>query len=103
MDTKIFEDKRAGDLLSRVGDDLSSLRHDVAHLVQYTGRHTLPEAMRSGRDHARGGIVRAGRVAREHPTGISAGGVLLLGAVAAGLWLLFIKGNGCCELPERDG
>lgn len=101
METKIFDDKRAADLLSRVRDDLSSLRHDVAHLVKHTGRHTLPDAVRSGREYARDGIERAGRVAREHPTGVSAGGLLLLGAVAAGAWLL-IRGDGCCGLGRNE-
>ena len=85
MDTKVFEDKRATDLLSRVRDDISSLRLDVKHLVRHAGTHTLPvgarELARSGRAYAKGGIQRAGRTVREHPAGVSLGGVLLFGAV----------------------
>lgn len=97
---KIFEDKRATDLLSRVRDDISSLQHDVKHLLTHTGHHTLPDALRTGREYAREGIGRAERVAREHPAGVSLGGVLLLGAVAAGVWLL-LKGD-CCAKPPVD-
>ncbi len=97
---KIFDDKRAADLLSRVREDLSSLRDDVKRLAQHAGRHTLPDALRSGRDYARDGIDRAGRVAREHPAGVSLGGALLLGAVAAGVWWL-IKSD-CCRSDGAD-
>lgn len=101
---KLFEDKRAADLLSRVRDDISSLRHDVTHLMSHTGRHTLPDALRSGREYARDGIERAGRVAREHPTGVSLGGLLLFGAVAAGVWLMLKDGEcrGARQPSESD-
>ncbi len=107
MEKKGFDDKRAADLLSRVRDDISCLRDDVKHLVRHTGRHTLPEGARelvsSGRGYARQGIARAGHVARQHPAGVSLGSVLLVGAVAAGLWLLL--NDGCCRSagePEED-
>lgn len=100
MNSTIIDDKRAVDLLSRVRDDISSLRHDVAHLVQHTGRHTLPDTVRNSRDYARDRIERAGEVAREHPAGVSLGGALVLGAVVAGVWLLF-KGDVCRRPSAR--
>lgn len=98
---KIIDDKRAADLLSRVRDDIASLQHDVKHLVTHAGRHTLPDALRNSRDYAREGVERAGRIAREHPAGVSLGGVLLLGAVAAGIWLV-LKGD-CCGSAAVEG
>ncbi|BCX46665.1 hypothetical protein HAHE_05730 [Haloferula helveola] len=104
MSNSPFEDKRAADLLARVKDDLASLRMDMKHLVRHTGQHTLPTGVRelvsSGRSYARDGIERVSRTAREHPAGVSAGGLLLLGAVAVGAYLL-IKGD-CCGRDEAD-
>lgn len=107
MINEAFEDKRASQLLSRVGEDLSSLRSDVKMLVGHATRHTLPDGARelagmgrsrllSGRDFAADRVRCLGRSAREHSTGISVAGVLLLGAVAAGVYLLLNR-EGCCE------
>ncbi|MGB6222460.1 hypothetical protein [Haloferula sp.] len=101
-----FEDKRATQLISRVGEDLASLRNDVKLLVGHATRHTLPDGARelartgrsqllSGRDYAAEGVRYLGRSARNHPASVSVGGLLLLGAVAAGAYFL-IKGSGCC-------
>lgn len=99
MSDEFLGDKRASQLLSRVRDDLSSLRHDVRTLMSHTTRHTLPDEARdlarsgrshlqSGRAYAVRGAHRVGRTAREHPAGISLGGVLLLGALAVGAYCL---------------
>lgn len=112
-----FEDKRATQLISRVGEDLSSLRNDVKLLLGHATRHTLPDGARelarsgrsqllSGRDYAAEGVRSLGRSAREHPASVSIGGLLLLGVVAAGAYYL-IKGGGCClssaeELDENE-
>ncbi|MFC7336580.1 hypothetical protein ACFQY0_05270 [Haloferula chungangensis] len=107
-----FEDKRASQLLSRVGDDLSSLRNDVKMLVNHAKRHTLPDGARelarsgrnqllSSRDYAADRVRYIGRSAREHPAGVSMAGVLLLGAVAAGIYYL-MKGEGCCASSRHE-
>jgi hypothetical protein len=112
MSNHPFEDKRASQLQSRVGEDLSSLRNDVKMLVGHASRHTLPDGARelarsgrgrllSGRDYAAGRVRYLGRSAREHPAGVSLAGVLLLGAVAAGVYFL-VKGEGCCRNTEDD-
>lgn len=111
MSNSSFEDKRASQLLSRVGEDLSSLRTDVKMLVGHAKRHTLPDGARelarsgrshllSGRDYAADRARYLGRSAREHPAGVSVAGVLLLGAVAAGIYYL-LKGEGCCGQSEE--
>jgi hypothetical protein len=107
-----FEDKRASQLLSRVGEDLSSLRSDVKMLVGHAARHTLPDGARelaktgrsqllSGRDYAADRVRHLGRSAREHPAGVSVAGALLFGAVAAGIYFL-IKSDGCCAKQADD-
>ena len=107
-----FEDKRASQLLSRVGEDLSSLRTDVKMLVSHAKRHTLPDGARelarsgrshllSGRDYAADRVRYLGRSAREHPAGVSVAGVLLLGAVAAGVYFL-LKGGECCRAADEE-
>jgi len=112
MSNPLFEDKRAGQLLSRVREDLSSLRHDVRTLMRHTARHTLPDGARElarsgrdqilqGRDYAADRVRWVGRSARQHPTGISVAGLLLLGAVGLGAYLLLREG--CCrEEAEED-
>jgi len=111
MSNSPFEDKRAAQLLSRVGEDLSSLRNDMKMLVGHTTRHTLPDGARelarsgrsqllSGRDYAADRVRYIGRSARQHPAGVSMAGVLLLGAVAAGIYYL-LKGEGCCGGAEQ--
>jgi hypothetical protein len=90
----LLNDRRAADLLTRVREDISSLRHDVKHLMAHTGRHTIPDAIRDGSEQARDGLRRVGRAVRDHPTGLPLGGALLVGALAAGVWLL-VRGN--CE------
>lgn len=111
MSNHPFEDKRASQLLSRVGEDLSSLRSDVKMLVGHASRHTLPDGARelarsgrshllSGRDFAADRMRYLGQSAREHPAGVSVAGVVLLGAVAAGVYFL-LKGKGCCRRTEH--
>jgi len=106
MSDNTFEDRRAAQLLARVGEDLSSLKHDVRTLLGHTTRHTIPDGARhlarsggerlaSGRDQALAGARRVSHVAREHPAGISLGGLVLLGAVAFGAYL-WLKGD-CCR------
>jgi hypothetical protein len=81
-------------------------------LVGHAKRHTLPDGARelaksgrdrllSGRDYAADRVRYLGRSAREHPAGVSVAGVLLLGAVAAGVYLL-LKGDGCGGRSDED-
>lgn len=114
MSNQPFEDKRATQLLSRVGEDLSSLRNDVKLLVGHATRHTLPDGARelartgrsqllSGRDYAAERVRYLGRSARNHPASVSVGGLLLLGAVAAGAYLLIREGGPSDEeLDENE-
>lgn len=106
-----FDDKRVGQLLSRVGDDLSSLRHDVKTLLRHTAKHTLPEGARglahsgregllSGRESANEQMRRLGYSVSEHRTGVSVGGALLL--AAAGIGLYFWLNGDCCRSEAGD-
>ncbi len=112
MSTNPFEDKHASKLLSKVREDLSSLRSDVRSLLGHATRHTLPEGAReiarsgrerlaSGRDYAAERVRWVGQSAREHPAGVSAAGLVLLAVAAAGVWW-FVKGD-CCRTTEDDG
>jgi hypothetical protein len=111
MSNPIFDDKRTGQLLSRVREDISSLRHDMRSLLRHTTRHTVPDGARGlarsgrdqllhGRDYAADRVRWVGRSAREHPAGVSMAGVVLLGAVALGAYLL-LRG-GCCQEAVED-
>lgn len=113
MSDNPFEDKRASQLLSRVGEDLSSLRNDVKMLLGHTTRHTLPDGARglarsgrerllSGRDYAADRVRYLGHSARQHPTSVSVAGVLLLGAVAAGVWLVLRKEKQPAHWSEEE-
>lgn len=109
-----FEDRRAAQLLTRVREDLSSLSHDVKTLLGHATRHTLPDgakhlASRSGerlsvgRELASVKMRRLGDAARDHATGVSIGGLLLLGATAAGVYLAMKGGcGGARSGPEPE-
>ena len=99
-----FEDRRAAQLLSRVREDLASLSYDVKTLLGHATKHTLPDgakhlANRSGEQWSLGRELaalkmrRLGSAAREHATGVSVGGLLLLGATMAGIY--FAMKGGC--------
>lgn len=99
MNTRFLENGESSKLLARVRDDLSLLRQDVGTLVSRTARRTVPDQARSlarsgrdhlrqGRDFAAGQVRHAGEVVKAHPTSASLAGALLLGAVAAGAYLL---------------
>lgn len=111
MSNNPFEDKRASQLLSRVGEDLSSLRNDVKMLVGHATRHTFPDGARelarsgrsqllSGRDYAAERMRYLGQSARQHPAGVSMAGVVLLGAVAAAIY--FIAKGKCAPCHDED-
>ena len=92
------------DLLGRVGDDLSQLRSDLSSFFSHTGRHTIPTSARDLRDSARERLSAGGdfaanqfRYIAENPTRSSigiAGGLILLGAVGAGIY--YLCKSDCC-------
>ncbi|WAC19384.1 hypothetical protein OVA24_19330 [Luteolibacter sp. SL250] len=111
MSQSPFNDRRALNLLSRVGDDLSQLRQDVAPLISHTAHRTVPDGARQLADTARhqlesGGAYAAARLRALRSTpqreavGL-AGGLLLAGLVAFGVYAI-CKGRCEREYPE-DG
>lgn len=111
MSSTPFDDKRARKLLARVGDDLTSLRHDVKSLLKHTATHTLPDGARglaasgrdgllSGRDYTHEQMRRLGHSVNEHRTGVSVGGALLLAVAGLGLYL-WLSGD-CCRRADDE-
>lgn len=91
----MIQDRKIQDLLSCVGDDVSQLKRDVSTLLSHTGKHTIPESARDLRESARNSLHNGGQYAasylRAHPAQSSAGilgGLVLLGAVGAGIYYL---------------
>lgn len=100
----LTEDRKMKDLISRVGEDVSQLRSDIRSLFTHTGRHTLPESARELREQARQRLLAGGTYLREHPGQSSVGllgGLLILGAVGAGIYYL-CKSDCCGKLCNRD-
>lgn len=107
-----LNDPRATDLLSRVSNDISLLRQDVGNLLSHTRRHTLPTGMRTLADTARSRLdagrtysaeqLRALRGQIKQPATAWVGGAVLVGLLAAGVYL-FLKSDCCQEdLAEID-
>jgi hypothetical protein len=116
MNTTPFQDPRATDLLSRVSQDVSLLRQDIGQLLSHTARHTLPSGARELADSARTRLasgkdytaeqLRALRNQLNQPTTAWVGGAVVVGLIAAGIYL-FCK-DGCCagncgDEDEEDG
>lgn len=114
MPNSITQDRKMNHLLNRVGKDVSQLKSDVASLLNHTGRHAIPDSARDLRDSARDRLHAGGHYAasqlrhiRSHPgqssTGIL-GGLILLGAVGAGIYYLCkCNGKPCHdETPEVE-
>jgi hypothetical protein len=109
MQNPITQDRKIKDLLSRVGEDVGQLKSDVASLLSHTGRHTLPTGARDLRDSAKDRLHAGGQYAvsqfRSHPAQSSAGllgGLLLLGAVGAGIYYLCKCDSGSCSGEEES-
>ena len=95
-----FYDRRAATLLSRVSDDLSNLRSDVASLLSHTTRRTIPKGARELTDSARHGIAAGGAYAASHLRSLRGGhepsrsttgwigGAVLLGVLAASAYAM---------------
>ena len=106
-----FHGSRTSGLLSRVRDDISHLRHDMANLLTHTTRHSLPRGARDLADTARhqlaaGGSYAASRLRsmRESPPkqalGIL-GGAILVGIIAAGFYAIS-KSDSCAAARADD-
>ena len=113
MSTSPFHDPQAGDLLSRVSDDVSMLRQDIGNLLSHTTRHTLPTGVRSLADTAKNRFVSGRQYSAEHlralrdqvntPATAWIGGALLFGVIAAGVYL-FCSGkcDSMCQYDEEE-
>ncbi len=98
MNSSLFTDRRASGLLSRVRDDVSTLREDIGSLLSHTTRQTLPNSAREIAGQAKhqlaaGGAYAASRLKdfRGYPPRQSAGwvgGALAVGLVAYGIYAL---------------
>lgn len=99
-----FQDHRTSGLLSRVREDISHLRQDVANLLTHTTRHTLPRGARDLADTARhqfaaGSSYAASRLRSlgNHPPKQALGvlgGAILVGVIAAGIYAV-CKSDAC--------
>lgn len=108
-----FQDPRASDLLSRVSQDVSLLRQDVANLFSHTTRHTLPESARGLADSARNRLAAGRLYSADHIRALRnqmnqpaawVGGAVVVGLLAAGIYL-FCKSDCCsshCEDEDED-
>ena len=109
-----FQDPRANDLLSRVSDDVAMLRQDIGQLFSHTTRHTLPMGARELADNAKSRLAAGRNYSAEQlralrnrvgepSTTAWVGGAVLVGLVAAGVFLL--TRNGCCsaEFCDEEG
>jgi hypothetical protein len=114
MNSSPFNDPRAGDLLSRVSDDVSMLRQDIGNLISHTTRHTVPTGVRTLADSARTRITSGRQYSAEQlralreqvserPATAWIGGAVLFGLVAAGVYL-FCSGkcDSMCACEEED-
>jgi hypothetical protein len=100
----MLEDRKLKDLVSRVGEDVSQLRGDIRSLFAHTGRHALPDGARELREQARQRLMAGGTYLRQHPGQSSVGilgGLLILGAVGAGIYYL-CKSDCCGKFCNRD-
>lgn len=112
MPNALTEDRKTKDLINRLGEDVSQLKSDVSSLLIHTGRHTVPDSARELRQHAlerlhAGGALAASqlRYLRQHPTQSSVsllGGLLILGAVGAGIYYLCKNDCGILCRSQQD-
>ena len=110
MTSTPFHDARTNDLLSRVSDDVSLLRQDLGRLLSHTTSHTLPAGMRDLADSAKSRLAAGGkysaaqlRALREElkqPATAWIGGALVVGLVAAGVYLCCK--DGCCADTDES-
>jgi hypothetical protein len=113
MNTSPFQDPRATDLLSRVSEDVSLLRQDIGNLISHARRHTLPDGVRGLAESARKRLaasrfssadpLRSLRNPANQPATAWIGGAMVVGLIAAGIYL-FCKSDDCTDgLEDEDG
>ncbi len=113
MSSSLFNDRRASKLLSRVREDVTHLREDIASLLSHSTKKTLPHGARELASQAKSQLssgsayaakrIRSMRGAPE-PSHIGvgvAGGVLAVGLLAAGAAWYMCKW-GCDPVTPRD-
>lgn len=104
MNLSPFSDRRTTKLLSRVRDDVSSLRQDIGNLLVHTTRKTMPDGARELADQARNQLAAGGAYAatrmrnlRQHAPHPSTqgwvGGAVVVGILTFGLY--YLSRNGC--------
>ena len=111
MNTTPFQDPRAIDLLSRVSEDVTLLRQDIGHLVSHAAHHTLPSGVRELADSAKSRLVAGGHYSAQQlralrnqvnqPATAWVGGAVVVGLIAAGIYL-FCKDSCCTSACEDD-
>lgn len=107
-------DPRASDLLSRVSEDISLLRQDIGNLFSHATKHTIPAGARELADSARSRLLagraysaeqlRALRAQVNQPAAAWVGGAVVVGLLAAGIYL-FCKSDCCaggCDEADED-
>ena len=105
-----FQDPGASKLLSRVREDISLLRGDVAKLLSYTTRYTLPRGAReiagsarqglsAGKTYAAQRIRSIGTSAPRQAAGVVAGAAIV-GLLAVGIYAL-CKSE-CCRSSRQE-
>lgn len=110
MNLSPFSDRRTTKLLSRVRDDVSSLRQDIGNLLVHTTRKSVPNGARELADQAlsqlsAGGAYAASRVRnlRQHTPQPSTqgwvGGAMVIGILAFGVY--YLCRNGCQSNGEN--
>ena len=113
MNTTPFQDPRANELLSRVSEDVTLLRQDVGNLLSHAARHTVPEGVRELADSAKAHFAASRRNSAEQlrmlrqqlnqPAAAWIGGAVVVGLIAAGVYL-FCKSDTCrCCCDDGDG
>lgn len=110
MNSSLFTDRRATGLLSRVRDDVSTLREDIGSLLSHTTRQTLPNSARELAGQAKHQLAASGAYAasrlkdfRGYPPRQSAGwvgGALAVGLIAYGIYALCR--NSCAANRQDD-
>lgn len=110
MNLSPFTDRRTTKLLSRVRDDVSSLRQDIGNLLVHTTRKSVPNGARELADQARNQLAAGGAYAASRARNLRqqapqpspqgwVGGAMVIGLLAFGIYALCR--NGCQSSAEN--
>lgn len=88
--------KDSSDFLSTIRDEIGDLRDEIAKVARKRGllrreptfTEKAAEQWHHGRDFVRDQAQSVARTAREHPTGLSLGSLVILGAVGYGIYTM---------------